>query len=119
MTDQQIKQWKAERDIARSIKDPEERRNALEKVYDHRDEMQMECIAHQSGRVKDLVSDMITVKAVLKPIKEQYDEIEIKKIEARGAFKFFKFLKVVAALGGGAGIMKMFEYLPKILSALN
>lgn len=119
MTDNQITQWQTERDIARAIKDPEERRNALEKVYDHRDEMQMKCIAHQSGRVKDLLSDVATIKAELKPIKSQYNELEVKKIEARGFIKAVKVLKWVGAIGGGAGIVKVCEFFPKFISIIN
>lgn len=92
MTDSQIAQWKTERDIAREIRDPEDRRRALEKVYDHRDEMQMECIAHQSARSKrleenqlKLALDVQTLAADVKPLKAFKAEVDKKRVEFKGA----------------------------------
>lgn len=109
MTDEQISAWKRERNIAREIKDPEERRIALEKVYDHRDEMQMTCIAHQSKRVKELQGSMSEMKRDIEPMKKTFSEIETKKIEARGAVKMMKVLKIVLQVGGGAALLKFIQ----------
>lgn len=114
MTDEQISAWKRERDIAREIKDPEERRIALEKVYDHRDEMQMTCIAHQSKRVKDMTSDMAAIKKDIEPLKKTQREINEKKVEARGAMKMLKVIKWVAAIGGGALLPHVIEIIKQL-----
>lgn len=114
MTDDQIKNWKVERDIARGIHDPEERRIALEKVYDHRDEMQMTCIAHQSVRVKSLQANMAEVKRDIMPLKKTCNEIETKKIEARGALKFAGILSTIAKIGGGALLYKIIQALGSV-----
>lgn len=96
MTDEQIAAWKTERSIARGIKDPEERRIALEKVYDHRDEMQMTCIAHQSGRVKELLSrseansdglkDLNDRIVPLEAMKKEYEKAKERGIGAKWGF---------------------------------
>ena len=57
MTDEQIKAWKHERDMARAIVNEEDRQVALQKCYDNRDEMMMTCIAHQGDRVKLIMKD--------------------------------------------------------------
>lgn len=112
MTDEQICQWKVERDIARGIKDSEERRIALEKVYDHRDEMQMTCIAHQSMRQKKLVNDVEELKEKIAPLQKDHEEYQQKKAEAKGAIKLLRILKWTAIAFGGAGVMKLVQALP-------
>lgn len=97
MTDEQIAAWKTERSIARGIKDPEERRIALEKVYDHRDEMQMTCIAHQSGRVKELLSrseantdglkELNDRIVPLEAMKKEYEKLKERSIGAKWGFR--------------------------------
>lgn len=105
MTEKQIKDWKVERDIARAIKYEEDRRIAVQKVYDHRDDMMMECIAHQSNRVKEIMKDHADmVKSHL-----QYKE---ECAERRGAKKVFAVLKWIAAItGSGAGGAYLMEFL--------
>lgn len=112
MTDEQIQQWKVERDIARGIKDPDERHAALEKVYDHRDEMQMTCIAHQSMRQKKLVADVEDLKAKIAPLQKDHEEYQQKKAEAKGAIKLLHVLKWAAVAFSGAGVMKLIQALP-------
>lgn len=105
MTEKQIKDWKVERDIARAIKDEEDRRIAVQKVYDHRDDMMMECIAHQSTRVKEIMKDHADmVKSHL-----QYKE---ERAERRGAKKMLAIIKwLVAITGSGAGGAYLMEFL--------
>lgn len=106
MTDEQIKNWKRERDIAREIADEDSRKKALEQVYDHRDEMMMECIAHQSNRVKEIMKDHADM---LKSHKQYQEE----RAEMRGIKKALNMMKWIAAVGGsggiGAAIMKILE----------
>lgn len=99
MNEQQIRQWKESRDIARAIQDPESRRVALEKVYDQRDEMQMECIAHQAERIKsclrnhekvdsditEIRKDISAMKTEIKPLKETDEEFRRYKERGKGA----------------------------------
>jgi hypothetical protein len=109
MTEKQIKDWKVERDIARAIKDEDDRRIAVQKVYDHRDDMMMECIAHQSNRVKEIMKDHADmVKSHL-----QYKE---ECAERRGAKKMLAIIKwLIAIAGSGTGG----AYLMKFLEATN
>ena len=76
MTDEQIKAWKHERDMARAIVNETDRQVALQKCYDNRDEMMMTCIAHQGDRVKlimkdhnDMVQSHKTFQAMLAAVK--------------------------------------------------
>ena len=92
MTAEQIKQWKRERDIARAISDPKERDIALGKVYDHRDDMMMECIQHQAERVKKslendkrLEGEINEIKLALAPCVESDKEWRERKLMAKGA----------------------------------
>jgi excinuclease UvrABC helicase subunit UvrB len=105
MTDDQISAWKVERDMARAIENETDRNKALQTAYDHRDEMMMTCIAHQSKRVKDIMKDHADmVKSHLR-YKEEC-------AERRGAKKVFAFLKWIAAItGSGAGGAYLMEFL--------
>lgn len=108
MTDDQIRSWKVERDMARAIENEADRNKALQTAYDHRDEMLMTCIAHQSGRVKAqgkqiedimqhhnaMVQSHKTFQSML--AKEKYEKDTYKKILA--------VIKWVVALGGSGGI---------------
>lgn len=101
MTDEQIKAWKHERDMARAIQSESDRQVALQKCYDNRDEMMMTCIAHQGDRVKlimkdhnDMVQSHKTFQAML--TKEKNEKEVYKKI--------LSAVKWIAALGGGGGI---------------
>lgn len=101
MTEQQIKDWKHERDLARAISNEEDRNKALQECYDHRDDMMMTCIAHQGDRVKlimkdhnDMVQSHKTFQSMLlkeKGKKEQYERI-------------LTILKWLGAIGGSGGI---------------
>lgn len=118
MTAAQIEQWKRERDIARAIQDPESRRVALEKVYDHRDDMQMECIQHQADRIKaGLENDAVlnakldkmggrveSVENELVPLKKTHKEFEAWKLRAQGAQLLWRLLRYAAAIGGSSSI---------------
>jgi hypothetical protein len=101
MTDEQIKAWKHERDMARAIVNETDRQVALQKCYDNRDEMMMTCIAHQGDRVKlimkdhnDMVQSHKTFQAML--AQEKHEKEVYKKVLA--------VIKWLAALGGGGGL---------------
>lgn len=118
MTVEQIEQWKRERDIARAIKDPNERVIALEKVYDHRDDLQMECIQHQAERVKtSLRNDAVlnakldkmgarvdAVEKDLVPLNDTNEELKAWKLRAQGAQMLWKLLRYAAAIGGSSAL---------------
>lgn len=118
MTVEQIEQWKRERDIARAIKDPNERAIALEKVYDHRDDLQMECIQHQAERVKTSLRNEAVLNAKLDkmgarvdavekdlvPLNETNDELKAWKLRVQGAQLMWKLLRYAAAIGGSSAL---------------
>lgn len=118
MTAAQIEQWKRERDIARAIQDPRERAIALEKVYDHRDDMQLECIQHQADRIKtSLQNDQVLsqkidkidgrvakVEGDMKPLKETDKDYRAWKLRAQGAKMMWKALRYAAAIGGSSAV---------------
>ena len=121
MTAEQIEQWKRERDIARSIKDHKERAIALEKVYDHRDDMQMECIQHQADRIKaglkndevlnsklDKMSERIdNVEGDIVPLKKTTKEINDWKLKAQGAKIMWTLIRYLVAAGAGGALLKV------------
>ena len=107
MTDQQIEQWKREREIARAIEDPHSREVALQQVYDHKDDMMMECIAHQSNRLKEVEKKVNAIEIDLPQLRQTAREWHNVKIETRGAKILWKILKLVASAGGGMVIMKV------------
>lgn len=107
MTDEQIAQWKTERDIARAISDDESRSVAMQKVYDHRDEMMMTCIAHQSARTKGLVSDVAQLKKDMEPVKETDREFREMKVKKSGFMLAVSVAKYVVAMGGGAALLRL------------
>jgi predicted solute-binding protein len=109
MTDDQISAWKVERDMARNIESEADRNKALQTAYDHRDEMMMTCIAHQSKRVKEIMKDHADmVKSHLR-YKEEC-------AERRGVKKMLAIIKWLAAItGSGAGG----AYLMELIKASN
>lgn len=117
MTDEQIEQWKRERDIARAIEDDKDRSVALQKVYDHRDEMQMRCICHQSRRQKEMVEDikllqteMGTVKHELIPLKALNQRTHDWRERIKGGKALLRILKALGAVGVGAGLAKGIDW---------
>ena len=123
MTAEQIEQWKRERDIARAIQDHTERTIALEKVYDHRDDMQMECIQHQADRIKaglkndemlnsklDKMSERIDkVEDEIVPLEKTTKEIDDWKLKAQGAKIMWSIIRYLIAAGAGGVIYKFAE----------
>ena len=107
MTDQQIEQWKREREIARSIEDTHSREVALQQVYDHKDDMMMQCIAHQSNRIKDMEVRVRQIDADMPSVRKTADEWKRIKIEARGARVLWNVIKLVSSAGGGMMLMKI------------
>lgn len=101
MTDEQIKDWKHERDMARAISNDADRQVALQKCYDNRDEIMMTCIAHQGDRVKLIMKDHNAMveshKAFQAILAKEKSEKEVYK-------KILSAVKWLAALGGGGGI---------------
>ena len=125
MTDEQIEQWKRERDIARAIEDDKDRSIALQKVYDHRDEMQMRCICHQSRRQKEMIGDikslqteMGTVKHELIPLKAMNRNARAWRERIKGGKLLITIVKALGAAGIGAGIAKGVDW-NSIMSALT
>lgn len=101
MTEDQIKDWKHERDIARAISNETDRNAALQKCYDHRDEMMMTCIAHQSKRVKLIMQDHDDMVQSHKTFQQM---LAREKSEKEVYAKILNILKWIGALGGGGGI---------------
>jgi hypothetical protein len=108
MNDEQIAQWMVERDIARAIVNEADRNKALQAAYDHRDEMMMTCIAHQSKRVKDQGSQIEEIMKhhddMVKSHQEFREMVVKEKGEKEGYKKILVALKWIAALSGSGGI---------------
>lgn len=108
MTDEQIEAWKVERDMARAIENEADRAKALETAYDHRDEMMMTCISHQSGRVKaqgeQIKNIMQHHNAMVQSHKTFQAMLAQEKCEKEMYKKILAVVKWIAALGGGGGI---------------
>ena len=107
MTEEQVKQWAKEYEIAEKSGSEE----AVKASLKHRDKMMLECIQHQATRVKQLTTDMVEVKRELSDIKtrmvdiatsravltEKYDatttalnEMRLEMAEWRGAMTEFR-----------------------------
>jgi len=100
--------------MARRIEDPKKREDAMQEVYDHRDDLQMKCIQHQADRIKTVLADSIVMKAdiskirdEMKPLKESDRAFREAQIEARGMSRLIKWAKYAVAAGGGAAILKL------------
>lgn len=108
MTDDQISAWKIERDMARAIENESDRNKALQTAYDHRDEMMMTCIAHQSGRVKEQGKQIEDImqhhNAMVQSHKTFQAMLSQEKHEKEVYKKILAAVKWLAALGGGGGI---------------
>jgi uncharacterized protein YfbU (UPF0304 family) len=108
MTDDQISAWKVERDMARAIENEADRNKALQTAYDHRDEMMMTCIAHQSGRVKEQGKQIEDImqhhNAMVQSHKTFQAMLAQEKCEKEMYKKILAVVKWIAALGGGGGI---------------
>lgn len=114
MTDEQILQWKKERDIARAIADEASRKVALEKVYDHRDEMQMTCICHQARRQKEMAEEIRSSRRDIETLKE--DIIPLKRLNRqavtlrerfRGAVTLWRILAALGMVSVGALVSRL------------
>lgn len=108
MTDEQIKAWKVERDIARAIENESDRNKALQTAYDHRDEMLMTCIAHQSERVK---AQGVRIDGIMQhhnAMVQSHQTFQAMLAKEKGEKEFLRkilsVIKWLAALGGGGGI---------------
>lgn len=110
MTDEDVEKWEFERDLARAIQDPEDRRKACEKVYDHRDRLMMTCIAHQSGRVKEIKEKQTAIDTKvdslgkrIQPLEKHHKEVEEAKLKFKGAkFGFGLAMLLVGKFGWDA-----------------
>ena len=120
MTSEQIKAWRVERDIARESGSKE----LIQKAYDHRDDMMMECIQHQADRMKKgLANDerfekqlstmdnrLVKIEDELPPLKETAKDYKEKILIAKGAQggiqMLITVLKYLVAAGGGAALLK-------------
>lgn len=117
MTAKQIEDWKVERDIARDSGDPK----LIQRAYDHRDDMMMECIQHQADRIKKSLDNDDKINAKLDKFEEQVKKDEERivplekmktefnemKLKAQGMKLLWDILKIVVGAGGGAFLMKM------------
>lgn len=108
MNDEQIAQWMVERDMARAIVNEDDRQIALQTAYDHRDEMMMTCIAHQSKRVKDQGKQIDNImkhhNAMVKSHNTFQEMLTAEKNEKEVYKKILAVIKWLAALGGGGGV---------------
>lgn len=108
MTDDQIKAWKVERDMARAIENENDRNKALQTAYDHRDEMMMTCIAHQSKRVKDQGSQIDNImqhhNAMVQSHKTFQAMLTKEKNEKDFLKKVLSAIKWIVAIFGSGGI---------------
>lgn len=101
MTDEQIKAWKHERDMARAIVDETDREIALQKCYDNRDEMMMTCIAHQGDRIKLILKD----HGAMVQSHEEFQEMLAQERHEKEAYKkVLAVVKWLIALGGAGGV---------------
>lgn len=116
MTDDQIEQWKVEREIARAIADPDSRKAALEKVYDHRDEMQMQCIAHQSRRQKEMMDDIAEIKRDHPALVAHLHAEQNAEQQRNGAARLLRWLTAIGIFGGGSTATYL---LKELISLLN
>lgn len=116
MTDEQIEQWKVEREIARAINDPESRRAALEKVYDHRDEMQMQCIAHQSRRQKEMMADIAEIKRDHPALVAHLHAEQRAEQRRQGARRLLNLLAGLGVFGGGSAVTYL---LPRLIDLIK
>ena len=126
MTAHEIEQWKQSRDIARLIQDPEERSKAMDRVYDMRDDLQMECIQHQSDRIKMTLKnaedlneeikgikvDIAEMKQDMKPCIESDKDYREWKMKIQGGVIMWKILKYLLAAGGGGLLIRFLQTKP-------
>lgn len=115
MTLEQIRNWRRERDIARQIGDEESRKIALQKVYDHRDDLQMESISEQMRKIQvaldnDRLLDarLKKVEKVIEPMRKHINEVRDWKLRVDGAKIFVTLMKYAVALGAGGVVAKYF-----------
>ena len=114
MTDEQREQWRRERDIARQIPDQLSRDAALMKVYDHRDDLMMECIAHQGARGKLALEKIDKLDGRVGVIEEKVAPLEAtakdyreNKIRGEGMIILWRLIRYAVACGGGALLVKL------------
>lgn len=108
MTDEQIKAWKHERDMARAIENEADRNKALQTAYDHRDEMMMTCIAHQSGRVKAQGKQIDGIMQHHNAMVQSHKTFQAMLAKEKGEKEFLKkilsAIKWIVAIFGSGGI---------------
>lgn len=108
MTDEQIKQWMVERDMARAIENEADRNKALQTAYDHRDEMMMTCISHQSKRVKDQGKQIDEIMQHHNAMVQSHNTFQAMLAEEKGEKEFLKkilsAIKWIVAIFGSGGI---------------
>lgn len=122
MTAKQIEDWRVERDIARESG----RKDLIDKAYDHRDDMMMECIQHQADRMKQALANderfekklttmddrLVKMEEELPPLKETAKDYKEKILMAKGAQSginaLITVIKYLVAAGGGAALLKFF-----------
>ena len=127
MTEEQVEQWKVEREIAAKSGD----QKLIDLAEEHRDQMMMHCIQRQADRIKKVSADNDEIKRDIADIKcrmtdiatsravltEKYEAVTTSVLEmknkvdawqnqAKGAKWLWDILKVGVGAGGGAMILK-------------
>ena len=72
MTEEDVQNWRVERDIAKESGKPE----LLQKAYDHRDDLLMHCMQRQADRVKRLVANDERTEGEINIIKKDVCDIK-------------------------------------------
>lgn len=120
MTEEQVRQWRQSRDIARLITDPEKQKAALQKVYDDRDDMMMHCIQRQADRIKKglanderfdtelkgVKNNLAEMKEELKPLKETDKDYRGWKLKIQGGVILWRIIRYLVAAGFGGVVVK-------------
>lgn len=114
MTEEDVKNWKVERDIARQSGKPD----LVQKAYDHRDDLMMHCIQRQADRVKlliendkrtdaemrDMRKDVSDIKTTVSNHEEVVSQLKKGRERAVGFWTALKVIGWIASVFGSAGV---------------
>lgn len=118
MTEEQVNKWIKRRNDAKRIEDPVARSQALDLVYELRDEMQLDCFRKQADRIKkslendaqlarelrDVKADVDDIKQELPAFRETDRDYRQKKERTKGAIFALRALDYIFRLAGAGGI---------------
>lgn len=116
MTKEQVEKWQEQRDKAKKIADPVARQQALDIVYDMKDDLQLDCQRKMADRIKELVAsdevqrgEIAEVKTAVEELGKGFEsdhevvqEFREGKLRASGALLLLKWLGYLLAAGGGS-----------------